>query len=487
MSEHTGVVFPVVEGRRRTSATGRAVVADALRDVDPVGATAAERETSWRQGYLPHFRRLVEAGLPSAESARGIAAAGLASVHERMRWAGPEGAEEPLAAAFDLPPRDLVTPDLVTETVRGGGARENRLVLPYRGQRLEGDVLRRQLADWVARGVVEPGLADVVEDVVAHPEWLDLDDLTVVVLGAAAEMGPLRSLLRWGAAVAAVDLPRPELWSPLLANADRYAGTLRFPARPGRGDLAHRAGADVLHDLPAVAGWVESLPGPLVLGNYVYADGATNVRVGVAVDALTERVRARRADVALAGLATPTDVFAVPDEAVAASVEAYATRRVSRVLRVPLRTLSGGRLLRRNYVPGVSPGLNDSVVLQQGPNYLLAKRLQRWRASTARAEGATVSFTVAPPTRTRSVLKSRALAAAYAGAHRFGIEVFEPATSNTLMAAKLVHDLRTGAPARAHPWEDEAYAAAHGGLWRGAYDPRSALGLAALLGAASAR
>ncbi len=482
MAGESGVVFPVVEGRRSTSATGRAVVADALREVDPVGATAAERETSWRQGYLPHFRRLVEAGLPSAASAGEIAAAGLTSVHARMRWAGPEGAEEPLAAAFDLPPRDLVT-----ETVRGGGRREGRLVLPYRGQRLEGDALRRQLADWVARGVVEPGLDDVVEDVLAHPEWLDLDDLSIVVLGAAAEMGPLRSLLRWGADVAAVDLPRPELWSPLLANADRYAGTLRFPARPGPGDLAHRAGADVLHDLPSVAGWVESLPGPLVLGNYVYADGATNVRVGVAVDALTEWVRGRRGDVALAGLATPTDVFAVPDEAVAASVEAYATRRVSRVLRAPLRTLSGGRLLRRNYVPGVSPGLNDSVVLQQGPNYLLAKRLQRWRASTARAEGATVSFTVAPPTRTRSVLKSRALAAAYAGAHRFGIEVFEPATSNTLMAAKLVHDLRTGAPAHAHPWQDEAYAAAHGGLWRGAYDPRSALGLAALLGAAAAR
>jgi hypothetical protein len=34
-----------------------------------------------------------------------------------------------------------------------------------------------------------------------------------------------------------------------------------------------------------------------------------------------------------------------------------------------------------------------------------------------------------PPTRTRSVMKNRALAAAYAGAHRFGVEVFEPATS----------------------------------------------------------
>jgi hypothetical protein len=84
-------------------------------------------------------------------------------------------------------------------------------------------------------------------------------------------------------------------------------------------------------------------------------------------------------------------------------------------------------------------------------------------------------------------VKNRALAAAYAGAHRFGVEVFEPGTANTLMAALLVHDLRVGSPNQPHPWQDEALAAAHGGLWTCAYDPRSALGLAALLGLGAAR
>ena len=87
-----------------------------------------------------------------------------------------------------------------------------------------------------------------------------------------------------------------------------------------------------------------------------------------------------------------------------------------------------------------------------------------------------MSFKIAPPTRTRSVVKNRALAAAYAGAHRFGVEVFDPGTANTLMAALLVHDLAAGSPRQEYPWQDEAYAAAHGGLWRAAYDPRSALG-----------
>jgi hypothetical protein len=283
--------------------------------------------------------------------------------------------------------------------------------------------------------------------------------------------------------VAGIDLPRPQLWERVLDTARRGAGTLLYPV------AGEDVGADLITEVPAVADWLTGLPGHLVLGDYVYADGATNVRVSTAVDALTVRLAAARNDVALAFLATPTDVFAVPPDAVAQSVRAYAGRsRAAKLLGRPLRTLSAGRLLQRAYLPGSDPGVLDSLVAQQGPNYALAKRLQRWRATVARAAGTTVSMNVAPPTRTRSVLKNRALAAAYAGAHRFGVEVFEPATSNVLMAALLVHDLHTGGgPAHEQPWQDEAYAAVHGGLWRSAYAPRSALGLAALLGYGAAR
>ncbi len=487
MTEQRGVVFPVVDGRRSTTVTGRAVVADALRAADPVGAASAERETNWRQGYLPHFRRLVEAGLPTPEAATGIARAGLASLHDRMRFVGPDG-DAPLATAFD----QESGPELASETVHGSGTPERELSIPFHGERLSGDRLRAQLDDWLARGVLEPSAHAAVGAVIANPDWLDLTDRTVVVLGAAAEMGPLRALLRWGAHVAAVDLPRPDLWERLVGETRALAGSMTIPVIPvdsRDGDLAHRAGGDLIHDLGAVTRWVSALDGPLVLGNYVYADGVTNVRVSMAVDTLSDKVIRDRgaSDVALAFLATPTDVFAVPADAVERSVANYAQRHTSKWLRVPLRTLSGGRLLRRNYVPGSDPGLNDSVVLQQGPNYLLAKRLQRWRATTHRADGGLVSLKVAPPTRTRSVIKNRALAAAYAGAHRFGVEVFEPGTANTLMAALLVHDLRTGNPGQPHPWQDEAFGAIHGGLWTSAYDPRSALGLAALLGLGAAR
>lgn len=485
MEGPTGVVFPQTGSGRSTTALGRAVVADALRAVDPVGARAAEHETNWRHGYLTHFRRLVEAGLLSRDAALTVARDGLDSLHRRMRVVTTGGGEIGLAEVFDTTTDD---PPLHTATVTGGGPVDRELSLPYRGQRLRGDDLRRRLDAWVAAGVIEPSCAEAVRAVQANPDWLDLRDQRVVVLGAGAEMGPLPSVLRWGGDVVALDLPRPELWRRLLGVARRHGGRLHLPVPPGTADddaaLAAAAGADLLHRLPQAARWLRGVEGRLVLGNYVYADGATNVRVATAVDALTRHLQGRRDDVALAFLATPTDVYAVPADAVGHAERGYAARGPARR---SLRVLSGGRLLHRNYPPGADPGINDSLVPQQGPNYALAKRLQRWRAAVARDAGATVSFTVAPPTRTRSVLRNRALAAAYAGAHRFGIEVFEPATSNTLMAALLVHDLRTGPPAQPQPWQDEAYAAAHGGLWRVPYAPRSALGLAVLLGIGATR
>ncbi|WP_270888882.1 hypothetical protein [Pedococcus sp. 5OH_020] len=485
---HSGVVFPEVDGRRSTSALGRAVVADALRGVDPVGARSAERDTAWRQGYVSHFRRLVEAGLlENGGAAVGIARAGLASLHGRMRVSVEDG-EVGLEQAFDTP-RGAA---LETATVRGQGERVTELGIPLHGRRLKGDALAHQLDAWVARGVMEPSAAEAVRQVMANPGWLDLSDQRLVVLGAGAEMGPLRAVLSWGGDVVAVDLPRPDIWRRVLGVTAGSAGTVHVPvaatSRWSAPDLAAHAGGDLVHGLPELADWLSGLDGRLVLGNYVYADGSTNVRVSTAVDALSAELLRRRRDVALAFLATPTDVFAVPRDAVEYSTRGYGSPSAAmRLLRPALRTVSAGRLLRRNYAPGADPGINDSLVPQQGPNYALAKRLQRWRATVAGHDGVTVSLNVAPPTRTRSVLKNRALASAYAGAHRFGIEVFEPATSNTLMAALLVHDLRTAPLRSLAPWEQEARGAVHGGLWRTPYDPRSALGLAVVLGLGAAR
>jgi hypothetical protein len=485
MDTETGIVFPLAGGSRSTSALGRAVVADALGAVDPVGAKAAQAETSWRRQYGSHFRRLVEAGLLSAEAAVTIAQDGLASLYRRMRYATVDGEELDLAAA----PAVAVTDPLTTVAVTGSGTVETDLSLPYHGERLRGAALNRRLDAWVAAGVMEPSCADAVRLVAENPSWLSLPGRRIVVLGAGAEMSPLTALLRWGADVAAVDLPRPAIWQRLLATTERYAGRLQVPAAPAGHDLSAGTGlgANLLHESNRVAAWLGEIDGPLVLGNYVYADGATHVRVSAAVDALGQHVLSQRDDVTLAFLATPTDVFAVPPEAVAEADRRWKAHEGIGRIRRPLRIVSGGRLLARNYPPDADPGINDSLVVQQGPNYTLAKRLQRWRATAARAAGTPVSLRVAPSTRTRSVVKNRLLAAAFSGSHRFGIEVFEPATSNTLMAALLVHDLCAERTPAEHAWQEEAFAAAHGGLWRQPYSPRSVLGIAVLLGAGAAR
>jgi hypothetical protein len=484
-----GIAFPAQsDGGRSTTSTGRAVVADALRDVDQVGARAAEQETAWRSRYLLHMRRLVEAGLIDPEAWWSIADAGLESVHARMRVVTRTGEDLPLTSLLEA----TSDAELGTAEVLGSREPDTELTLPYRGSRLSGAALSDQLEQWARDGVLEPTAAEAVMQVAAHPEWLALPGQTVAVLGAGAEMGPLTALLRWGATVAAVDLPRPDVWERLVETAENGAGRLIVPLGPDQdlasGGIAGSAGVDLVSEIPAVADWLSSLDGRLTLGNYLYADGAAHVLVSVAADVLGRRLTLARADTALAFLATPTDVFAVPRDAVEHSNRAYAQRSATaKTLGRPLSWVTRGRLLHRAYPPAADPGIGDALVPVQGPNYALAKRIQRWRATCARRDGQTVSFHVAPSTRTRSVVKSRALAAAFAGAHRFGVEVFEPGTANVLMAALLVHDLNVEAPAHDHPWQEEAHAAVHGGLWRAPYEPRSALGLAAVLGYTGSR
>ena len=328
-----GVVFPLsADGRRSTSALGRAVVADALRPVDPVGALGAEQETNWRSGYLIHFRRLVEAGLTSKAAALSVARDGLGSLHARMRVRWPASGETGLDAMLSAP----ATASFATLSVPGTGQRETELSLPYHGERLRGDALARQLQAWVTGGVIEPSCAEAVSEVAAHPEWLRLPGQTVIALGAGAEVGPLEVLLRWGARVAGVDLPSPPVWERVLSTARQGAGELLVPVNreapttlhPDSGDdaIARWAGLDLVGQVPDVADWLAGLDGPLVLGNYVYADGGANVAACAAADALTMRLQAARSEVALAFLATPTDVFAVPSDAVAHSAGAYAAR-----------------------------------------------------------------------------------------------------------------------------------------------------------------
>jgi hypothetical protein len=345
--------------------------------------------------------------------------------------------------------------------------------------------------------VIEPSAADALERCTQNPEWFDLSDRTLVLLGAGSEAGPLAWLARWRANVVAIDVPRPAVWQKIARLVQAGNGVLHAPLdrTPAAGeDWTACAGADLLTQVPRLRAWIEGFEGPLAIAAHAYADGERHVRLALAMDALQRSLLARPGT-SLAFLATPTDVFAVPGTTAREAIRRWQQRPLaSRGLQQPLRLATGERFFQPNVqalvasAVGKDYGVVDSLVIEQGPNYALAKRLQQWRALTARAAGTRVSLNVAPSTTTASVVRNPALAAGFAGARSFGVEAFEPATTNALMAALWVHDLRCDEGAAnpatplAHPYELFMDDACHGGLWTCPYLPRSALPFAAALG-----
>jgi hypothetical protein len=503
--EQAGIQFPatsVVDSQQRsTKQAGAHIIAAALMPIDQAMANAALAERHWRRNYPRYFRALVESSLCDPALALVSAQAGLGAAWEAMQWEAqaPRTPSQSLESAKQMfaASSPAEAPELATHTLGGkGDATPAPWQVPYRGQMLSGDSLAMQIDRWLDGGIIEPSAADALHRCIRHPQWFDLSDRRLVLLGAGSEAGPLRWLARWCAQLIAVDINRPAVWQKIAGIVNSGNATLHVPIKGMLGaDWTQSAGANLLTDTPSLASWISSFKGPLDVAAHAYLDGERHVRVSLAMDWIARAACEAHPETTLAYMATPTDVFAIPQEAALAAQQAYAQRSLStRAMQHPLRLATGDRFFQPNVEQlhagpdGTRYALVDSLVIEQGPNYALAKRLQQWRAIVARAQGRRVSLNIAPSTTTASVLKNPALAAGFAGADSFGIEVFEPETTNALMAALWVHDLRSDAsaanPARclAHPAELFIDNACHGGLWRSAYLPRTALPFAAALG-----
>ncbi|MFE3059133.1 hypothetical protein [Nocardia sp. NPDC059239] len=472
------VDFPETSGARPTTPTLTRILADAAHPAAPELVPRIRRNRAWRTDYAALLAELTSASAGSTEVAHAVAARGLTSARRHMVWR--KGTVDIPLADLDLATGAVWQAD--TATVTGHNRPVTQLQIPYRGRRLSGADLLGQLDSWVAEGVAEPSFRAAIGRVVANPQWLPVPGRSIVLLGAGAELSPLATLSAWGADVLAVDVAGRDLWQRIGETARSGAGTVRWPLRPDG-----TPGLDLATELPELSAWLttESHELPLVLGMYAYADRGAHVRITMAADLLATHLSGLDARTALAYLATPTDAFVVPREVVDAGVSAWRGRGLQKYLDSVARSVSRGALFRPPYTTTHEDGtgLADVLVPQQGPSYALAKRLQRWRGITAEGGGQLVSFNVAPASWTRSVTKNRALAAAYGGAHHFRVEVFEPDTCRVLMAALLIHDLHRPPTPRPHPEALFSDQALHGGLWRAAYEPRSALGFAALLGA----
>jgi len=213
----------------------------------------------------------------------------------------------------------------------------------------------------------------------------------------------------------------------------------------------------------------------VTVGNYTYMDSDLHVKLSLAADAII-RGLCERQDTAIAFLCTPTDVHLITESAHKAASENY---KNAPFLYKLLERVTGQ--LEKNVLPPVKANgkefcLVDGIVVPQGPNYALAKRMQHWRAMVASSNNVAVSSNVAPSTATKSVVHNKQFAAAYQGFRNFPpMEIMYQETSNAVMAALLIYDIKSpNSPANPakhldNPMELFTIGAFHGGVWRTAY------------------
>jgi len=363
--------------------------------------------------------------------------------------------------------------------------------VPYKDTNLKGEALLKQLKKWADYGTIEPEAHAAIAAVAQHPEWLDLSDQYFVLLGAGSAMGPLLVLMALGANVIAIDLDRAPIWERLIGIAKNSPGRMIFPTKkPADGlsekDLAAVAGCNLFTQTPEIKNWLLTVEPDkhLIIGGYAYLDAALFTKVSMAMDAIIKGVLDARPNTALAFLCSPTDVFVVPDAARESMVKNLKNAPMWQKL---VSSLSGGKFLVPNARRPVEDkakkhkyNVVDGLVVAQGPNYAIAKRIQHWRCMLAWSKGSIVSTNIAPSTATRSVVHNKQFAAAYGGMHRFKpMEVMYQETSNAVMGALLIHDIRNP-KSFAHPetpltspLQLFAGGAFHGGVWRMGYKMNS--------------
>ena len=495
-----GLQFPIHPKTQKasTSHTGKEIIAEALANVDHQIAVEVLAEKNWRKQYPRYFKSLVELGIANQTAPIQIAQDGLNKAHHVFEFYR----DNQKYLVKDV--MSLETMPLHTIKLKGESTALPEWSVPYKGTQLKGESLLAQIQIWLEAGVIEPSHAQALIACVEHPEWFDLSDRTMVLFGAASEAGPLTWLSQWKANIVAVDLPNPRVWGKILdtiqhGNATLYAPSVEaLNADTPVSVLKEKLGANLLTQTPEIAQWLAQNPHQLDLAAIAYLDGEKHVRVSVAMDAIMQYVSKQKADTSLMYMCTPTDVYAVPEEVITASEQKFNGRsKTQQMLSKSISMLSRQYFFKKNLHGLVSSdnnkeyGIADCLVVEQGPNYALAKRIQQWRATLARSQGQRVSINIAPSTTTHSVTKNPLLKAAFNGASLFDVEAFKPETTNAIMAALWVHDLRNPESVAnpeiklEHPLELMMHGANHGGLWRVAYLARTALPFAALYGFAA--
>ena len=496
-----GLQFPIDAETQKasTSQVAKAIISEALSIVNNRASQQALDEKNWRKQYPRYFKDLVAEGIRSVNIPITIAKQGLHKAHHTFDFYR-NGQRYCFKDVMNV----VGIQKLKTVSYKGKSTAAPEWYIPYHGRKLQGQSLLDQIQIWESKGIIEPSHAEALRQVNAHPEWFDLSDRTMVLFGAASEAGPLTWLAKWKANIVAIDLANEKVWEKILntvkaGNATLYAPTLKDVSEHASiHELKSKLGADLLTQTPEIAYWLVHNPHQLDLAAIAYLDGEKHVRVSMAMDSIMHYVSQFKPDSSLMYMCTPTDIYAVPKEVIQASknnniqrskLEKNLSKSISKISMKHFFKDTNQQLVSSDN--GKQYGIVDCLVIEQGPNYALAKRIQQWRATLARHQGQCVSINIAPSTTTHSVTKNPLLKAAFSGADLFGVEAFKPETTNAIMAALWIHDLRNPQSVANpetqidHPLELMMHGANHGGLWRVAYLARTALPFAAVYGFAN--
>jgi hypothetical protein len=259
-----------------------------------------------------------------------------------------------------------------------------------------------------------------------------------------------------------------------------------FPTRSSDASVSG-AGADALMDTPEIINWLVELfkSHPLVTNKTlhmysgIYLDGGMFVRASMSMEMIVSECTKRLPNHKLPALL----YIDTPSHAHIVAKETY-HGHLKQQQQAPVLMKIGAMLgMIKNPTVVLSPGDKENIVVmdflatQQGPNYALAKQLQRWRAIWSRHSTVLlfpdqkgrdvpkakqlVSLTLGPAAKTESVMHSKTMAMVMA------LIMIRDLTSRDAMGnPENVEEEVRGTNAKLNFLVENAW---HGGYWRSPY------------------
>jgi len=358
----------------------------------------------------------------------------------------------------------------------------SNLSIPYKGDICSGKELTKLISKWSSRGVIEEDAGDALLEVSKNMKSVlsTLKDKVFVLLGAISEMGPLQQLLLWGATVVAIDLNRKDIQDRLIKIVKNTPGKVIIPLKKGTSGhsferWSETCGANILTDFPEIAEWLTKIypENQMIIGSFCYLDGEMFIKIVAAMDAICTTVSEKRSlPTGLAFYATPTDVHPIRDAAFKASQKQIQSFIPHLFAFFANSSYTG----KEKFGPNQNILYVNNIVPRQGPNYILAKRLQTWRAILHRSQNYPTSLNIAPSTMTKSVMHNKLFAFIMAGTEYYNpLEMFSTETTKSIMAALLIWDFwshnscTNPMVALDHPLCILQFNSIHGGMYRTGY------------------